>query len=189
MTTTGNMKKGNVKKRAVGKPGLANSDDYARAIIAEGKRVREDPDQALDHPVITSRGIMIALATALVESNMLIYANHDDPESLKYPHDVIGIRPNEKRVGLFKGDLWLDAKTGMPVRESGVFVKTPSVFLKKVEFLQQYEIQNGIAIPKHLESKADVRLVGRAELNMDFSNFTRPEVAEEEQPASIATPR
>jgi hypothetical protein len=34
MTTTGNMKKGNVKKRAVGKPGLANSDDYARAIIA-----------------------------------------------------------------------------------------------------------------------------------------------------------
>ena len=45
---------------------------------------------------------MIALATALVESNMLIYANQDDPESLKYPHDVIGIRPNEKRVGLFK---------------------------------------------------------------------------------------
>ena len=36
MSTTGNMKKGNVKKRAVGKPGLANSDDYARAIIAEG---------------------------------------------------------------------------------------------------------------------------------------------------------
>jgi hypothetical protein len=34
MSTTGNMKKGNVKKRAVGKPGLANSDDYARAIIA-----------------------------------------------------------------------------------------------------------------------------------------------------------
>lgn len=102
MTATGNMKKGNVKKRAVGKPGLANSDEHARAIIAEGKRVREDPDQALDHPVITSRGIMIALATALVESNMLIYANHDDPESLKYPHDVIGIQPNEKRVGLFK---------------------------------------------------------------------------------------
>jgi hypothetical protein len=41
MTTTGNMKKGNVKKRAVGKPGLAN---YARAIIARkvsGVRARE----------------------------------------------------------------------------------------------------------------------------------------------------
>jgi hypothetical protein len=44
MTPTGNMKKGNVKKRAVGKPGLANSDDYARAIIARkvsGVRARE----------------------------------------------------------------------------------------------------------------------------------------------------
>jgi hypothetical protein len=61
----------------------------------------------------------------------------------------------------------------MPVRESGQFVKMPSVFLKKVEFTREYEIHDGIAIPKHLESKADVRLVGRAELNMDFSNFSK----------------
>ena len=97
--------------------------------------------------------------------------------------EMFSIIPKKKRVGLFKGDLWLDAKTGMPVRESGVFVKTPSVFLKKVEFTQEYEIHDGIAIPKHLASTADVRLVGRAELNMDFTNFTRPEIAEEE-PAS-----
>jgi hypothetical protein len=94
--------------------------------------------------------------------------------------EMFSITPKKKRVGLFKGDLWLDAKTGMPVRESGVFVKTPSVFLKKVEFMQEYEIHDGIAIPKHLASTADVRLVGRAELNMDFTNFTRPEIAEEE---------
>jgi hypothetical protein len=94
--------------------------------------------------------------------------------------EMFSIIPKKKRVGLFKGDLWLDAKTGMPVRESGVFVKTPSVFLKKVEFTQEYEIHDGIAIPKHLASTADVRLVGRAELNMDFTNFTRPEIAEEE---------
>jgi hypothetical protein len=95
--------------------------------------------------------------------------------------EMFSITPKKKRVGLFKGDLWLDAKTGMPVRESGVFVKTPSVFLKKVEFIQEYEIRDGIAIPKHLASTADVRLVGRAELNMDFTNFTRQEIAEDEQ--------
>jgi len=97
--------------------------------------------------------------------------------------ELFQITPRKKRVGLFKGDLWLDAKTGMPVRESGQFVKTPSVFLKKVEFVQEYEIRDGIAIPKHLESKADVRLVGIAELNMDFSNFTRQPNAEEEPDA------
>ena len=105
-----------------------------------------------------------------------IQKNGPNPQSI----EMFSITPKKKRVGLFKGDLWLDAKTGMPVRESGVFVKTPSVFLKKVEFVQEYEIHDGIAIPKHLASTADVRLVGRAELNMDFTNFTRPEIAEEE---------
>ena len=99
--------------------------------------------------------------------------------------ELFQLTPKKKRVGLFKGELWLDAKTGMPVRESGVFVKTPSVFLKKVEFVREYEIHDGVAIPKHMASTADVRLVGRAELNMDFSNFIKQENAEEE-PASAA---
>jgi hypothetical protein len=94
--------------------------------------------------------------------------------------ELFQITPKKKRVGLFKGDLWLDAKTGMPVRESGVFVKTPSVFLRKVEFVRQYEIHDGIAIPKHLESTADVRLVGLAKLDMDFSNFAKQENPETE---------
>ena len=95
--------------------------------------------------------------------------------------ELFQITPKKKRVGLFKGDLWLDAKTGMPVRESGQFCEnSPSVFLKKVEFVEVYEIKDGIAIPKHLASTADVRLVGRAELNMDFTNFTRHDVAEDE---------
>jgi hypothetical protein len=100
--------------------------------------------------------------------------------------ELFSITPKKKRIGLFKGDLWLDAKTGMPVRESGQFVKMPSVFLKKVEFTRVYEIQDGIAIPKHMESKADVRLVGLAELNIAFSNFAKQESAEEEPAAPPA---
>jgi hypothetical protein len=98
--------------------------------------------------------------------------------------ELFQITPKKKRIGLFKGDLWLDAKTGMPVRESGEFVKMPSVFLKKVQFTRVYEIQDGIAIPKHLESRADVRLVGAAELNIAFSNFSKQENAEEDPAAA-----
>lgn len=98
--------------------------------------------------------------------------------------EMFQVTPRKKRVGLFKGDLWLDAQTGMPVRESGVLVKTPSVFLKKVEFVREYEIHDGVSIPKHLESKADVRLVGRAELNIDFTNFVKSEPAEDEPAAA-----
>jgi hypothetical protein len=96
------------------------------------------------------------------------------------PVHLFQVTPRRKAVGLFRGELWLDAATSMPVRQAGRFVKTPSVFLKKVEFVQDYEIQDGVAIPKHFEGTADMRLVGRAELSIEFSNFTRQKVAEEE---------
>jgi hypothetical protein len=88
---------------------------------------------------------------------------------------IFDLSPKQKRIGLFKGELWLDGATGMPLKEAGQLVKNPSVFLKKVEFVHDYEIRDGIAFPKHLESKIDTRLVGRAELSIEFSHFTRPE--------------
>ncbi len=83
------------------------------------------------------------------------------------------LKPRRKSVGLFKGELWLDAKTYMPIKEEGEFVKNPSVFLKKVEFVRDYEIQDGVAIPKHIESKVDTRIVGRADISIDFTNLKK----------------
>ena len=91
------------------------------------------------------------------------------------------ITPRKKNVvGLFKGELWMDTETGMPLRESGQLVKNPSIFLKKIAFVRDYEIRDGIAYPKHIESTVDTRLVGRAELSINFSNFTREENADDD---------
>lgn len=92
---------------------------------------------------------------------------------------LFDVKPRHKRVGLFKGELWLDAKTYMPLRETGRFVKTPSVFLKKVEFVRSYEIQNGIAIPKRIDSRVDTRLAGLAEIHIDFTNVKQTDLSEE----------
>ena len=86
--------------------------------------------------------------------------------------DIFQLNPRTKKVGLFKGELWLDAETGMPVRISGQWVKSPSVFVKKVEFVQDFELQNGVSLPSHIESTVDTRVAGRAELSINFSNFT-----------------
>jgi len=51
-------------------------------------------------------------------------------------------------------------------------VKTPSIFLKKVAFVRKYEIRDGISVPRQVQSVVDTRLVGRAELTIDFSNFS-----------------
>jgi len=86
---------------------------------------------------------------------------------------ILQVTPKKKAVGLFKGEIWIDAATGMPVREAGQFVKTPSIFLKKIAFVRDYEIRDGVAYPLHIQSTVDTRIVGRAELEISFSNFSR----------------
>ena len=82
------------------------------------------------------------------------------------------VTPKQKRQGLFKGDVWIDAGTYLRVQESGYLVKNPSIFLKKVAFIRKYDIRDGISVPRQVQSVADVRFVGKAELTIDFSNFS-----------------
>ncbi len=86
---------------------------------------------------------------------------------------IVELKPKKKRVGLFKGELWIDAETYLPLREAGILIRNPSVFLRKVEFVRDYLIRDGLALPSRVESKIDTRLVGRAELSISFTNFTR----------------
>lgn len=83
---------------------------------------------------------------------------------------IFQLTPRKKRVGLFKGELWIDAATCLPVRESGRLVKNPSIFLKRVEFVREYYIRGGVAVPLQIASTVETRLVGRAEVTVHFRN-------------------
>src|SRR5262249_34998811 len=85
---------------------------------------------------------------------------------------IFEVTPKKKIVGMFKGEVWIDAETYLRVQESGTLVKRPSVFLKKVAFVRKYVINNGISIPSQIKSIAEVRLFGKAELTIDFTNFS-----------------
>jgi hypothetical protein len=84
---------------------------------------------------------------------------------------VFQLSPRKKRVGLFKGEIWLDAKTYLPVYEKGRLVKSPTIFFKKVDFDRAFAIQNGLAVPHSMSSTIDVRLIGKVHLNINYSNF------------------
>jgi len=86
---------------------------------------------------------------------------------------ILRVTPRHKKVGLFKGELWLDAETYMPVRESGSFVKTPSMFLKKIQFVRNYMMQNGVSVPQRTESKIEARFFGPVELDINYLNFSK----------------
>jgi hypothetical protein len=84
------------------------------------------------------------------------------------------VTPRKKKAGLFVGELWLDRETHLRVRESGRLVKNPSVFLRKIEFVRDYGIEGGVAIPTHTQYTVDTRLVGKANLSIAFSSVSFP---------------
>lgn len=103
---------------------------------------------------------------------------------------VFFLSPRKKLVGLFKGEMWLDYKTYLPVLEKGRFVKNPTVFFKKVEFVREYKIENGKPVPMHMDSTIDARVVGKVNLSIDYAK-PAPEptaVGETASPNSSSAP-
>jgi len=85
---------------------------------------------------------------------------------------IFQISPKQKRQGLFKGEIWIDAATYLRVQESGYLVKNPSLAIRKIAFVRKYEIRDGISVPRQVQSVTDTWLVGKAELTIDYTNFS-----------------
>ncbi|KAK2612677.1 hypothetical protein QQS21_001294 [Conoideocrella luteorostrata] len=71
-------------------PGLdATQSKYATGIIAQSKK-----------DGVGAHGCQAAIATALTESSLIMYANKGVPASLNYPHDRVG--SDHDSIGLFQ---------------------------------------------------------------------------------------
>jgi len=79
---------------------------------------------------------------------------------------VFQITPRRKGEGLIKGELWIDAETGLVVRLSGYLVKRPSVFVRHVDMTRETDLRDGIAVTRVTHLSVDTRLIGRAELTI-----------------------
>lgn len=101
---------------------------------------------------------------------------------------VFFLSPRKRQIGLFKGEMWLDSKTYLPVMEKGRLVKNPSIFFKRVEFVRDYKIENGSPVPQHMDSTIDARVVGKVTLSIDYSKPAPESAAADETGASSAAP-
>jgi hypothetical protein len=84
---------------------------------------------------------------------------------------VFQAKPRQKRVGLFKGHVFVDAYNGSLVRVEGTMVKSPSFFIKKIEFEQEYADINGFTLPVHIRSTAKTRIIGRAVVDIFHTGY------------------
>jgi hypothetical protein len=83
---------------------------------------------------------------------------------------VFRVVPKRKRVGLFKGELWLDPATALPLREWGDFVKAPSIFVRRVRFVRDYLLGSDRAEIRRLILTARALLVGEVDVTVWFGN-------------------
>jgi hypothetical protein len=89
---------------------------------------------------------------------------------------VFELTPRQKREGLFKGSLWIDASTYTGVRESGRLVKNPSMlWARNVQFVREYDIKGGISTPRQMQSSGEALGFGRVELTVNYSNISLEE--------------
>jgi hypothetical protein len=87
------------------------------------------------------------------------------------------VKPRQKRVGLFKGRVFVDAASGRLLRAQGTIVKSPSFFIKKIDFVQDYATIDGFTFPTHIHSESDTRLVGKAVVDITHRDY-QPEFAD-----------
>jgi hypothetical protein len=81
------------------------------------------------------------------------------------------LKPRAKRPGLFKGQIWVDAYSGSLVRAEGRMVSSPSIFIRKIEFCQDYADSGPFTFPVWLHSEARVRLLGRVIVNISNREY------------------
>jgi hypothetical protein len=84
---------------------------------------------------------------------------------------VYQVRPRKKRAGLFKGRIYLDAYTGSLLYAAGTLVKSPSLFIKKIEFVQQDADFGPFTVPVHIHMEASTHLVGRTIVDFDNHDY------------------
>jgi len=96
---------------------------------------------------------------------------------------VFQVKPQKKRVGLFKGRIYLDAYTGALVRAEGSLVKSPSFFVKHIEFVQQFADIQSFTLPIRMHSEAKARIVGRTIVDIVHRDY-QPVPATNTQTAS-----
>ena len=125
--------------------GFVKSNIIARLLQSEVDHVQKD-DPAL---------------TAINEANYK-FSYKGTPMIQGRMMHVYQVKPRKKRVGLFKGRIYLDAYTGSLLYATGMVVKSPSFFVKRIEFVQEYADFGPFTLPVHIHSEATARLVGRA---------------------------
>ncbi len=109
-------------------------------------------------------------ATAITAANYKFSYKGEDVIDGRPVH-IFQVKPRRKVAGLFKGRIYVDAVSGTLRRAEGTLVKSPSFFIKRIEFVQDYCDVGRFTLPLRTRSTAVTRVMGRAIVNILHRNY------------------
>lgn len=102
--------------------------------------------------------------SAIEPANYVFRANGIDSDGLA----KVSLTPRRKERVLLLGTMFLRPDLGDLVRLEGRLAKSPSFWIKNVDIVRTYERINGVVVPVRLDSRAQVRFLGAATLQMTY---------------------
>lgn len=114
---------------------------------------------------------------------------NSDPDSLispkNYTFEIIGedhigssectvvhAIPKRRETDLFEGKIWIDERDFAIVKIVGHLSKSPSLWIKRVDFVRQYQKIDEYWLPLTEEASVDVRVYGAEILTIDYHDYT-----------------
>jgi hypothetical protein len=85
---------------------------------------------------------------------------------------VIHAVPKRKRTYLFEGMIWIDERDFAVVKAAGRLSKSPSFWIKRVDFVRQYQKIGEFWLPQREQSVAKVRIYGTKVLKIDYEKYS-----------------
>jgi len=84
---------------------------------------------------------------------------------------VLDVKPRSKSKFVYRGKIWVDANDFAVARMDGSPATNPSIWVSHVEIQYQWAKIDGFWLPTQNHSVTSVRLGGRAELNIRYSDY------------------
>ena len=85
---------------------------------------------------------------------------------------VVHAVPKRKEIDLFEGKIWVDNQAFAIVKITGHLAKSPSFWIKQVDFVRDYQKIGGFWLLSREEAISAVRIFGKETLTVDYRNYT-----------------
>jgi hypothetical protein len=84
---------------------------------------------------------------------------------------VIHAVPKHSQTDLFEGKIWIDTEDFAIVKITGRLAKSPSFWIKRVDFVRDYQKIDGFWLLSEEDAVSTIKLFGKERLTVDYQSY------------------